>query len=214
MTFSPTWCNTRRTRRDRPALRPAPQFPNPGKGKVNYPMPRKTLIVIDVLNDFMDPRGALYCGDSARLIIPAIESLVARFSREKETVIYLRDAHAPDDKEFELFPPHAVKGTWGAEIIPELAPPDGAHVVDKTRFSGLFGNNLVELLSAADSHEIWLTGVCTSICVMDTAGDLRNHDYQVIIPVAAVADFDSEFHEFALKRMQRIYGAKLVKPED
>lgn len=176
-------------------------------------MPRKTLIVIDVLNDFLDPRGALYCGDSARAIIPTVKSLVDRFTREKETVVYLRDAHAPDDKEFELFPPHAVKGTWGGEIIPELAPPEGCHVVDKTRFSGLFGNNLVALLAAAEPDEIWLTGVCTSICVMDTAGDLRNHDYQVVIPVDAVADFDSEFHEFALKRMQRIYGARLVPPE-
>lgn len=177
-------------------------------------MPRKTLIIIDVLNDFMDPLGALYCGDTARDIIPAVKSLLDRFSREKQSVIYLRDAHAPDDKEFELFPPHAVKGTWGGEIIPELSPPEGARIVDKTRFSGLFGNDLEAMLSSERPDEIWLTGVCTSICVMDTAGDLRNHDYQVVIPVAAVSDFDSEFHYFALKRMQKIYGARLVDPED
>lgn len=175
-------------------------------------MPRKMLIVIDVLNDFLDPRGALYCGDRARGIIPAIKSLADRFTAEKQPIVYLRDAHASNDKEFELFPPHAVKGTWGAEIIPELPPPEGSHVVDKTRFSGLFGNNLDEILNTEKPDEVWVTGVCTSICVMDTTGDLRNHDYPVVIPVDAVADFDSEFHEFALRRMQRIYGARLLAP--
>lgn len=177
-------------------------------------MPGKILIVIDVLNDFMDPAGALYCGDSARSIIPAIKSLVDRFASEREPIIYLRDAHAADDKEFELFPPHAVKGTWGAEIISELTPPQDSHVIDKTRFSGLFGNNLIEILDAVRPDEIWLTGVCTSICVMDTAGDLRNHDYQVIVPLGAVADFDNEFHQFALRRMHKIYGVKLLGPND
>lgn len=174
-------------------------------------MVKKALLVIDLLNDFMDPKGTLYCGDKAREIIPVIRSLVERFAERNHLIIYLRDAHAPDDKEFELFASHAVKGSWGSEIIPELAPPEGTLVVDKTRFSAFFGNNLADLLAAAKPEEVWVAGVCTSICVMDTTGDLRNRDYTPVIPVDAVADFDPEFHEFALKRMEKVYGARLVK---
>ena len=173
-------------------------------------MAQKLLLVIDMLNDFMDPKGALYCGDEARRIIPVIRSLVDRFVAGKEPVIYLRDAHAPDDKEFELFSTHAVRDSWGARIIPELRPPEASLVVDKTRFSALFGNDLEAILASFRPDEIWISGVCTSICVMDTAGDLRNRDYRVVVPVNAVADFDPEFHDFALKRMKRVYGAQLV----
>jgi len=174
-------------------------------------MARKALLVIDVLNDFLDPKGALYCGDDSRKIIPPIRVLLDRFARDKHLIVFLRDAHSVDDKEFELFSPHAVKGSWGSQVIPELAPPEGSLVVDKTRFSGFFGNDLDKILSSAGPEEVWVAGVVTSICVMDTAGDLRNRNYSVVVPVDAVADFDPQFHEFALTRMKRVYGARLVK---
>ncbi len=173
-------------------------------------MTSRVLLVIDLLNDFMDPRGSLYCGDDTRRIIPLIRFLIDEFTASVDPIIFLRDAHATNDKEFELFPPHAVKGSWGSEIIPALAPADRHLVVDKTRFSGFFGNNLAELLRDFSPREVWVTGVLTSICVMDTTGDLRNRDYSVVIPVDAVADIDPAAHRFALERMKKIYGAKLV----
>jgi len=42
---------------------------------------------------------------------------------------------------------------------------------------------------------------------MDTVGGLANRDYRITVPIKGVADFDAEFHEFALKRMKRLYGA-------
>lgn len=174
----------------------------------------KAILVIDMLNDFIDPRGALYCGAEARKIIPAIRGLVDVFAAKNHLIVYLRDAHDPHDKEFELFPPHAVQGTWGSEIIPELTPPPGARVVDKTRFSGFYGNLLEKILAEHHPEEVWVSGVVTSICVMDTVGDLRNRDYAAVVPVSAVADFDPLYHEFALKRMERVYGARLVREEE
>jgi nicotinamidase-related amidase len=174
-------------------------------------MARRVLVVIDLLNDFLNPAGALYCGDGARKIIPVIRSLIDEFTAEGEPVIFLSDAHAQNDKEFELFAPHAIKGSWGSEVIPELAPSPNAFMVDKTRFSGLFGNNLAELLADMKPVEVWVTGVLTSICVMDTTGELRNHDYAAVIPVDAVADIDPVWHEFALARMEKVYGARLTK---
>ncbi len=174
-------------------------------------MLRRVLLIIDMLNDFLNPAGALYCGEEARRIIPVIRSLIDEFDSRGEAVIYLGDAHAQNDKEFELFPPHAIKGSWGAEVIPELKPGPTDCTVDKTRFSGLFGNELSEMLKELKPDEIWVTGVLTSICVMDTTGGLRDLDYTAVIPVDAVADIDQVWHEFALERMKKVYGVRLIK---
>jgi nicotinamidase-related amidase len=174
-------------------------------------MSRKVILVIDMLNDFMDRRGALYCGDRGREIIPVIQALVLHFAREGHGVIYLRDAHRPDDLEFERYPSHAVMGSWGSRIIPELEPPPAGVVIDKTRFSAFYGTRLDKVLEEMSPDEVWVTGVVTSICVMDTTGDLINRDYDVVVPVDAVADFDPVFEDFALKRMERVYKVKIIR---
>lgn len=173
-------------------------------------MSKRVLLVIDLLNDFLNPKGVLYCGDQAREILPVVNSLIDEFHSKNEPIIFLCDAHSPEDKEFELFAPHAVKGSWGAQLVPEVHTPESSLVIGKTRFSGLYGNNLAEILSSIAPTEVWVTGVCTSICVMDTVGDLRNRDFSVVVPENAVADFDMEFHRFALRRMSRIYGTRII----
>lgn len=174
-------------------------------------MAPKALLVIDMLNDFLDPGGALYCGEKARRIIPAVRSLVEAFHVEGRRILFARDAHIENDKEFQLFRPHAVRGSWGGRIIDALTLPPGSTVFEKTRFSAFYGTPLDRLLREAAPEEVWVAGVVTSICVMDTVGDLRNRDYTPVVPVDAVADFDPEAHAFALRRMERVYGARLVR---
>ena len=53
--------------------------------------------------------------------------------------------------------------------------------------------------------------MCTDICIMHTAADARNRDYQVEVPVNCVATFDERMHQFALEHMEKVLGAKLVK---
>jgi nicotinamidase-related amidase len=170
-------------------------------------MERTALIVVDMLNDFVDPRGALYCGESARRIIPFIQQRLADYRAAGLPVIFLQDAHDPEDREFEKFPPHCLAGTWGGALIPELQPAPGEAVVPKKRFSGFFGTRLAQLLAESAAKAVEVVGVCTSICVMDTVGGLANRDYAVVVPADGVADFDPEAQAFALKRMAQIYGA-------
>ena len=170
-------------------------------------MLKKAIIIVDMLNDFVDENGALYCGDTARSIIPFIQERIMSYRDRKELVIYLQDSHDEDDKEFEKFPKHSVAGTWGSEVIPELSPQAGETVMPKKRYSGFYGTELENVLSSAGIAEVEVVGVCTSICVMDTVGGLANRDYRTTVPVKGVADFDPEMHQFGLKRMEKIYGA-------
>ena len=173
-------------------------------------MAGQALIVVDMLNDFVDPGGALYCGETARDIVPFVARRLAAHRAAGSAVIFLHDAHAPDDREFQRFPPHCVAGTWGGEIIADLAPQPGETLIAKTRYSGFFGTELERVLAAAGVDTVEVVGVCTSICVMDTVGGLANRDYAIRVPQNGVADFDAEMHAFALRRMKQLYGAELA----
>nr|MBC8360268.1 cysteine hydrolase [Candidatus Desulfatibia profunda] len=173
-------------------------------------MAKKALIIVDMLNDFVDKNGVLYCGDSVPPIIPFIKQRLGAFRDRGDLVVYLKDSHDEDDKEFERFPKHSVAGSWGSEVIPELAPQPGEPVIPKKRFSGFYGTDLEKILENAGVEAVEVVGVCTSICVMDTVGGLANRDYKVTVPVQGVADFDPEMHRFSLKRMQKIYGADVI----
>ena len=173
-------------------------------------MSKKALIIIDMLNDFIEEKGALYCGQNARAIIPFIQQRLRLYRKNNDPIFYLQDSHDKDDKEFERFDEHGVIGTWGNEIIPELSPEPGEKVIPKKRFSGFYNTPLENELKIAGAEEIEVVGVCTSICVMDTVGGLVNRDYRVRVPVKGVADFSPDFHEFALKRMQQTYGAAVT----
>jgi nicotinamidase-related amidase len=173
-------------------------------------MPKNALIIVDMLNDFVDEKGALYCGQESRDIIPFIQERLRKSRDRGDLVVYLKDSHDETDKEFERFPKQCVEDTWGNEIIPDLAPKSGEKIIPKKRFSGFFGTNLESILYSAGVENVEVVGVCTSICVMDTVGGLANRDYRISVPEKGVADFDPEFHAFSLKRMKQTYGAEIT----
>lgn len=170
----------------------------------------KSLLVIDMLKDFMDEGGALFCGKEARNTIPFIAEKVKEAHQAGQLVIYICDSHREDDLEFKLFPKHCLEGTDGAGIIDEMEVLDGDVLIKKRRYSAFFETDLDRVLKKHKIDEVEVVGVCTSICVMDTVGDLRNRDYKVTIYKEGAADFDGKAHQFALLRMEKIYGAKVI----
>jgi|Deesub1362A_J573_1020465.scaffolds.fasta_scaffold09749_2 nicotinamidase-related amidase len=168
------------------------------------------LIVVDMLNDFVQPDGALYV-PGAEGIVPAVRRELEAARAAGDLVVYACDRHAPDDREFARFPPHAVADTPGAEVVTELAPAPGEVVVAKTRFSPFFRTNLDSVLAERGIDRATVVGVCTHICVMETVAGLANRDIAVRLPLDAVADFDSEQAAMAIKRMQSLFGAELVE---
>jgi|UniRef100_A0A7C3WI50 nicotinamidase-related amidase len=173
-------------------------------------MGKTALLVVDMLNDFLDPKGSLYIGPAGREIIPFIQRKLEEARAAGNVIVFVCDAHAPDDREFELFGRHAVKGTWGAEIIPELEMRPGDYKVEKTRYSSFYQTDLEDILQREQVERAEVVGVCTSICVMETVRDLADRGIAPVVYRDGVADFDSEAHAFALKRMAQILGAKVI----
>ena len=167
------------------------------------------VLVVDMLRGFCEEGYPLYVGETIRQIISRIHRLLEGEKAKGSHIIFLCDSHAPDDEEFEMFPPHCVRGTEEAEIIPELRQ-FADEVILKTRFSGFYGTNLGERLRELNPDKIIVVGDCTDICVMHTVADVRNRDYSVEVPADCVATFDQEAHRYALQHMQKILGAKVV----
>lgn len=170
----------------------------------------KALLVVDVLVDFIDPKGALYIGQVAENVVSEVKSRLEIHRSESNPVFFICDRHLEDDREFELFPPHSIQGTGGDAIVSELAPRPNERVIDKRRFSAFFGTDLDLSLRDKEIEEIELVGVVTNICVLYTAADARALGYRVSVPEKAVASFDEEAHHFALQEMKKTLGVNMI----
>jgi nicotinamidase-related amidase len=171
------------------------------------------VIVVDALRGFLEEGFPLFCGQSARAIIPKIERLLERERERGSAVFFIADCHGPDDPEFNVFPPHCLMGTKEAEVIPELYRFASSTTITKRRYSGFFETTLEATLKKIKPEKLIICGVCTDICVMHTVADARNRDYPVEVPVDCVASFDEEAHKWALRHMEKILGARLIKEE-
>jgi nicotinamidase/pyrazinamidase len=167
------------------------------------------VLVVDMLRGFMEEGYPLSLGAGARGIIPKIQKLLEKELAGGSKVFFICDNHDPDDLEFKMFPPHCIKGTKEAEVIPELSKYPG-EIIPKKRYSGFYGTDLDARIQEIKPDKLIICGVLTNICVMHTTADARNRDYEVEIPVDCVASPDEAAHRFALEHMDRVLGAKLV----
>ncbi|MDH5715707.1 MAG: cysteine hydrolase [Candidatus Aminicenantes bacterium] len=169
---------------------------------------KRALLIIDMLNDFILPGSPLEV-PQARSIIPHIKRELNNARREGIPVIYLCDQHQADDPEFQVWPPHAVKGTEGAEVVSELKPQPGDYIIVKTSYSGFFETELDSLLRRLGVNELILTGVVTNICILYTGADAYMRGYRVSVSEEQVAALDEENHRFALRQLREILKPKV-----
>jgi nicotinamidase/pyrazinamidase len=166
------------------------------------------IFVIDMVKGFLEPGCPLYCGPESRKIIPCVIQLLSE--NKGKHIFYVCDHHAPDDKEFKMFPPHCIAGTAEAELIKELKPYPGT-IIPKTSFSAFYKTDLEERLKEINPKRVIVAGVCTDICVLYTVADLRARDYDVEVPASCVASFDPKGHSWAIQHMEKVLGAKILR---
>jgi len=85
---------------------------------VVLPYRNPVLWEVDVQKDFLLPDGKLYVPGAEKLI-PNIQRLVDVVRGNAALLISSGDEHSPDDPEFKVFPLHCVRGTRGADVVPE-----------------------------------------------------------------------------------------------
>jgi nicotinamidase-related amidase len=173
---------------------------------------RTAIIIVDMLNDFVT--GSLKC-DRAQRIIPSLQKLIKCARQKGVYVIYSNDAHIKGvDGELKLWGDHAIAGTKGAEVIPELKPAKGDFIVPKRRYSGFFQTDLQLLLNELHVGTVILTGMHAHMCVRHTAADAYYWGYEIVVPSDGVDSFTEEDYQAGLKYLKEVYGAKVVTVDE
>jgi nicotinamidase/pyrazinamidase len=168
------------------------------------------LLIADMISDFVDPSGKLYV-PGIEVIVPSIAALIAEARDTGVPVIFVNDAHDPDDEEFKLWGPHAIAGTPGTEVVELLAPAEGDYVLNKKRYSAFYGTELDELLRKLGTGHIVITGTVTNICVMVSAIEALMRGYRVTVPAKAVHALSDEDQQMALDQIERVFGGEVFR---
>jgi nicotinamidase-related amidase len=98
------------------------------------------------------------------------------------------------------------QGTWGYEILDELAPQPDDWYVEKTRLSAFFNTNLDSILRALGAETVLITGVLTNQCVGATTKDALFRDYKPVVVEEAVGTATPHLHAPAIEMIQVGWG--------
>lgn len=178
------------------------------------------LILVDIQNDFC-PGGALAV-DEGDEIIPIVNSLIAEFP----LVISTQDWHPANHISFKEqggpWPPHCVQGSPGAELHPGLRTDTVAEYFrkassprkdDYSEFAGKDdkGRSLDEVLKSRGVENLYVVGLATDYCVLETVLDGIKYGYQVyaVRDAMRAVNVDPDDGDKALQKMSSA-GALIV----
>ena len=170
------------------------------------------LVIVDMQVDFARPEGKLFVGQSQKTL-PSLRRLIAKARKAKVPVIFTQDWHRRDDVEFSLWPPHAVEGTRGVQIIPELKPLPQDYFIRKRTYDAFFGTDFDLLLRQKGIRDLVIAGTVANICVIHTAGSARLRGYRVIVPTDAISSLTLFDQMAALRQIAFVYQGVLTTSE-
>ena len=174
---------------------------------------RTALVVVDMQNDFVKEDGTLVVPD-AQATIPKVKSLLdfARGSGMK--VIFTQDTHEEGDPEWEIWPEHVRKGSWGWEIVDEVRPLEGELVLNKVRYDAFYGTHLDHSLRIWDIGTLVICGTVANICVHYTAASAALRWFEVVIPKDATSALDPFDLEASLRQTSFLFAGKITESEN
>jgi ureidoacrylate peracid hydrolase len=191
---------------------------------------RSALIIVDMQNDFLHPDGGFAHlareHPEAKIDMPFLRGTIPHVSRLAEAfrsagrpVVYVAHAVKPDYSD-AAFPywrigvgpsrgnrTFIVENTWGAQIVDQLKPREGEHLVVKKGFGGFAPSTPLDtILRNKGVNTCVVTGVTTCVCVSTTVRGGVEHNYRMILVGDAVAEVSREAHEAELQTMERLFA--------
>jgi nicotinamidase-related amidase len=185
------------------------------------------LIVIDMQRDFIEPGGfGASLGNDVSLlqaIVPTTAALIDGCRKAGLPVIHTRECHRPDLSDcppakrtrgkpsLRIGDPGPmgrilVAGEPGAEIVPELRPLPGEHVIDKPGKGAFYATPLAEILADLKTRQLLFAGVTTEVCVQTTMREANDRGFECLLATDATESYFPEFKAATL-RMIAAQGA-------
>ena len=173
---------------------------------------KTAILVVDMLNDFVT--GAQAC-DRGKAIVPKTAELLKSARKNNIPVVFCNDAHLKGiDHELKLWGDHAIAGTPGAQVIPELELCEKDYVVPKRRYSGFFRTDLELLLQELGIETVIMTGLHAHMCVRHTSADAYCLGYEVVVASDATDSFTEEDYKNGIEYLKSVYGAKVFTVDE
>jgi nicotinamidase-related amidase len=161
-----------------------------------------------MLNEF------LY-GKAEQRLIPATnvpglvenaQKLIERARRVNTPVLYVACAHGEDDPIFRFIPSHALRGTWEAQIIADLAPRKGEAIIAKHTYDGFHETQLDATLQDLGVSELILAGVQTDCCVHASGQGAIFRGYRTVLVADCTDTASAERQRVGLQRFRALIG--------
>ena len=180
------------------------------------------LVIVDMVNGFIN-FGAL-ADKNINKITPNIINLI-KFAKNKDyKIVAFKDSHSKDDKEFEVFPAHCLKGTPESELIPELKRYEGQfdYVIEKNTTNGFITKEFYNLIKTNKFDNVVVCGCCTDICVLNFVESYLKYikkfgvNTKIYVVENACYTFDGknhdaqEYHNSSLSEMKNL-GARIIR---
>jgi len=186
---------------------------------------------VDVQADFMLPGGHLYVPGAEKLL-PNVRRLTDAARRGEVFLVSHGCFHIPNDPEFEIFPPHCVKGTAGSELVPEALtekvvrvpnevdaklPADLSQyqqiLLEKQTLNIFESRHADALVQRLGNHaEFVVFGVVTEYCVSFAAKGLLERGRRVAVVQDAIETLKQEDGQKTMAELARL-GARLITTE-
>ena len=185
---------------------------------------------VDTQKDFMLPGGKLYVPGAEKLL-PNIEKLTDAARRGRCFLVSHGCFHSPDDPEFNVFPPHCVKGTPGSEYVAQaltdkvvrVANEDGGlpknlleykQILLEKQTLDIFESRHAAVLveSLPREAEFLVFGVVTEYCVRLAAKGLLQRGRHVTVIEDAVETLNPAEGQRTIAELREL-GAKFTTTE-
>jgi len=191
---------------------------------------------VDTQVDFMLPGGKLYVPGAEKLI-PNLERLVDAARDGRVFLAGDADVHSPDDEEFRRWPPHCLRATPGAALIPETLTDDLVRIQNRPEekvpedlwkhkqailekqtldvFDNPHTEAVVRQLTEGETRkpEFVVFGVVTEYCVRLAAKGLLERGQRVALVTDAIETLKKEDGQRTLEELKRM-GARLITTEE
>jgi biuret amidohydrolase len=182
------------------------------------PLPRgaTAMLVVELQNDLVHPSllgakglsGKLAEAIQQRGVLPRLAALLDRMRAAKVPVLYATKERHPSIplpaypaglyRAARSMDAKLVTGTWGAQIVDEVAPIDGDVVLPRlTSIDASYGSGLWEVLTNIGATTPVVAGISTTMAVEGVVRAAANRGLRVVVVEDCCASFPEEWHRFS-----------------
>jgi biuret amidohydrolase len=178
------------------------------------------LLVCDVQNDLVDPKGKVGAGGLAKIVndrkvLSNLKSVIAKARGKGWPVVYVGLGYREDYQDVLSVAPRiakarenkvAVRGHWGAEFHPDIAPQADDVIFYKQWVNPFFGTSLLEWLRSKGVANLFIAGTATNLVVESAARYADDAGFAVSVIEDCCASPNPAWHEFAITQMLPVFG--------